>query len=58
MHRIRRRPLLAIASLLPFALAAMGAISGQMGIQWSIVVPLLAFAVVLGFAMSNRSVEA
>ena len=29
MHRFRRRPLLAIASLLPLALAAMGAISGQ-----------------------------
>ena len=42
------------AILTPF----MGAISGQLGIQWSIAVPLLAFVVVLGFAISNRSAEA
>lgn len=34
---------------------AMGAISGQVGIQWSMVVPLVAFAVVLVFAFRNRS---
>jgi FHS family L-fucose permease-like MFS transporter len=33
----------------------MGAISGLVGIQWSMVVPLTAFGVVLVFALCNRS---